>query len=234
MWVFTIDGFYSAVQHNADPGIDPRPSPSRCRLGADVRPATRARLQAGHPAHTEPRLRVPHDPAEGHVGAVPRLRSRGHRLHQLQECRGHAARPRPRRCRTSTCGQRCLTCRRLVSDGTACRHHCCLTVRASPAYCERRDHEVSRQLHAGRVVHQRTQRQHAIASPCQVHQDVELLERQSVFGQVVGEATHDETRRPLQIPPGREADVVSDVGVSAVASSRRCRLRQPRLRGWAS
>ena len=45
-----------------------------------------------------------------------------------------------------------------------------------------------------------------------MHQNVELLERQIFVGQIVGEATHDETRRPLQIPPGREADVVTDVG----------------------
>ena len=59
-----------------------------------------------------------------------------------------------------------------------------------------------------------TQRQDAIPSPREVHQDIELLERHVLVGQVAGEAAHDETRRPLQIPPCREAVVVTDVGCS--------------------
>jgi hypothetical protein len=56
-----------------------------------------------------------------------------------------------------------------------------------------------------------TQRQDAIPGPGQVHEDVELVKRQVMFGQVVGEAAHDQARRPLQIPPGRQAVVVTDV-----------------------
>ena len=81
---------------------------------------------------------------------------------------------------------------------------------------------------------QYTQRQDAISSPCQMHQDVELLERKVLLGQIVGEATHDETRRPLQIPPGREADVGTDGWCGQGRLLAVTWLRQPRLRGWAS
>ena len=76
--------------------------------------------------------------------------------------------------------------------------------------------------------------QHAILGPGQMHQDIELFEGQVLLGQVVGEAAHDETRRPLQIPPGRKAFVVSDAAGNQVSLLSAIGLRQVRLRGWAS
>jgi hypothetical protein len=42
-----------------------------------------------------------------------------------------------------------------------------------------------------------------------VHEDVELLERQVLLGQIVGEAPRDEARRPLEIPPRSKAVVIA-------------------------
>ena len=67
-----------------------------------------------------------------------------------------------------------------------------------------------------------------------MHQDVELLERQVLFGQIVGEAAHDETRRPLQIPPGRKAVVVIYAACGQGSLLSGIGDASSQLRGWAS
>ena len=52
-----------------------------------------------------------------------------------------------------------------------------------------------------------------------MHEDVEFLERQILLGQVMGEAAHDETRRPLQISPGCQAIVFGPTAAQRAAWS---------------
>jgi hypothetical protein len=67
-----------------------------------------------------------------------------------------------------------------------------------------------------------------------VHEDIELLERHVLVGQVAGEAAHDETRRPLQVPPCREAIVAIDIGCGQGRLPVAIGMCQLRVRGCAS
>ena len=96
MWLFTTDGFYSAVTHREAPDT----VVVRARAREDVAAAHRGH-RPGHPRRdTAQRLPLPRLPPARHVGRVRRRGRRGHRLPQLQgrdrRTPGRRSRPRVR------------------------------------------------------------------------------------------------------------------------------------------